>query len=187
MAALKAEALKMIGKSVKIRLGKKDYLLDFSVDGKRLMRITNNPLSPNRLLVWRREKSEILASFGTAPSQRVAIRVYNARKEGNGIKEGFEIASLLYDVYSKGASVYHFEVRPSFRGQTLGKALRETLLQDLKSKGTYLVKFPLHAEEEFYTSRGFEKVTGGYRGVAKHLGVKPKGITLKVLWQKPVG
>lgn len=170
---------------VRVRLGKRNYLLDSSIEGKRLIRITNNPLDPDMLLVWRMEKSGS-KDWRTGVSGRNSIRVYNAKKEGNGIKEGFEVASLIYDTYWRGASVYHFEVKPSFRRKTLGKALRETLLQDLKSKGTYQIRFPPHMEEEFYTSRGFERAGGGYKGMVKQLGVKPKDIKLKVLWQKPL-
>ncbi len=164
---------------VRVRLGKKDCFLDSSVKGRRLIRITNSPLSAGRLLVWRMER-------GTLPSGRDTIRVYHAKQEGNGIKEGFEIASLIYDTYGRSASVYHFEVKPSFRRQTLGTALRETMLRELKRKDIEYVKFPPHYEEEFYTRRGFEKISGAYAGVAKQLGVRTKGIKLKVLWQKPL-
>ncbi len=44
-------------KLVKIRLNKKDYLVPLASEefGQRLMRITNHPLDPNKVLVWRDE------------------------------------------------------------------------------------------------------------------------------------
>lgn len=82
------------------------------------------------------------------------------------------------------------------------------MMQDLKARKVNWIKFPAHKEEGFYTKRGFKKIglgRRGLRGAARELasiqpggtgeflgfmgrvgklGVKPKGVKLKVLWQR---
>lgn len=182
----------------KVRIGKKDFLLPYNMWGLQLVRITNHPLDKKKLLVWRQQKGPM----GWAPSflqamKRRSLLVHEAKKSKNMIEETGEIADLIYDIHGKKVSVWDFKVDPRFRRKTIGTALRETMLRDLKGiEGVGEVWFPSHDEAEFYLKRGFKrekavgyegktgKVEFGYIGKIRELGVKPAGIKLKVLWQR---
>lgn len=171
-------------KLVKVRLGKTDYKLPYvSEAGRKLVRITSHPLNPGKLLVWR-TRAYAVPQEGAGQEYRHLLFAIEAHKAGASIEEEGAIADIIYQRSRRKAYVWDFVVEPRFRMESLGSALRETMMQDLKRQGVKEITFPPHKEEDFYTKRGIEKTRQGYRGKLKELGVKPGGIRLKVLWQR---
>ncbi len=169
---------------VKVRLGRKDYLIPHNSSGDRLIRITDHPLDMNKLLVWRQNSGPV--SLGR--EERRAIMVTEATRHRSRIREGERIAGLAYFHGSGDAEVFHFEVLPEFQRKTIGTALMETALKELKGKA-WEVSFPLHREWDFYLKRGLKaKGDSGKRrrfsGKVGELGVKPGPVKLRVLWQR---
>lgn len=181
-------------KLVKVKLGKKDYSAIYENWAGKLVRITSHPLDKGKLLVWRKDKWPGV--------KRYSLHISEAAKQespffGGVVREGpLTVAVAHYDTFGKSASVWDFIVGQGFRRKTVGIALRETILQHLKNEGANDVVFPFHKESRFYLKRGFEVKEVPYRqpgvrgtepryaGKMKELGVKPKGIKLKVLWQR---
>lgn len=179
----------------KVRLGKADYLIPYDAFGLRLIRITNHPLNPRKLLVWRHEREP--PHWGEKALRRRSILVSEASKSRDMIIEGREIANLVYDLWGKEkATVWDFKVEPRFRKKTIGTAMRETMLADLKKSGVDEAMFPAeHEEEKFYLQRGFKKMRipmegypeMGYVGKISKIGVRPGTIkkAFRILWQRP--
>lgn len=187
----------MEGKLVKVRLNKKDYLVPLANEefGQRLMRITNHPLDPNKVLVWREEmRKPTTTTLQEPPSienlSNRSIVINEAVLAEDRIREKREIADLVYGTLGKIAWAWDFKVEPEFRRHALGTALRETMLQDLKKRKIREISFPAHKQEGFYLKRGFEKVKGemteSFEARVGELGVKPGlvGSKVRVLWQR---
>lgn len=66
--------------TVKVRLGKKDYLLPYENWG-RLVRITNHPVNTNKFLVWRKME-------GSGPDALHTLTVREASRVGDSLREG---------------------------------------------------------------------------------------------------
>lgn len=169
---------------VKVKLGKKDFSIPYVVSGGRLVRITDHPLDSDKLLVWRQRRWPV--SLGR--EEGVGMSVAEATKGRSAIREGGRIASLAYFHGGGDAEVFHLEVLPRFQRKTIGTALVETALKELKGEARE-VEFPFHEEREFYLKRGFGtkgKLFGPRRfvGNVRGLGVKPGAVKLKVLWQR---
>lgn len=165
----------------KVRLRGKDYSIPSNFFGLKLVRVTDNPLNPNKLLVWRQQ-------VGWGGLGQRSLLVHEAKKTKSAIMEGEEIADLVYNILGREqdhCSVWDFKVSPKYRRKTLGTALRETMLQDLKRMGVKEITFPAHEEEGFYLKRGFKKDEHGhFTGQMRELGVRPGAVKLKVLWQR---
>lgn len=170
--------------TVSVTIGKRKYAVPYYKYlplEEKLIRVTSHPLDPSKVLIWRRKEGKDTV-FDTYD-----LFVYEGSKAGNELQEESIAADLRYRIFrgGKSASAWDFKVHPSFRRKALGTALRETMLQHLKKQGIEKIGFPAHAEAEFYTKRGFERVGGGFLGYVSKLGVKPAIKGMKVLWQKP--
>ncbi len=170
--------------TAKVRIGKREYAVPYYKHlplEERLIRVTSHPLDPAKVLIWRQKagKDTIFDTYD--------IFVYEGGKKEGRLEEESIAADLRYRIFraGKSASAWDFKIHPSFRRKALGTALRETMLQHLKKEGIEKVGFPAHAEAEFYTKRGFERVGGGFLGYVSKLGVKPAIKGMRVLWQKP--
>lgn len=204
---------------IKVRLGKKDYLVPLEHEGfgqsasrillphsnnegfeQRLMRITNHPLDPNKVLVWRGEMRKPAAGIPLQEPPLIenlsnrSIVINEAVLAENRIHEKREIADLIYGTLGKRAWAVDLKVNPEFRRHALGTALRETMLQDMKKRRIREISFPAHKQEGFYLKRGFRKdfrkvkgeMAESFKAKVKELGVKPGliGSKIRVLWQR---
>lgn len=173
-------------KKVLVRVGKKDYAVPQADRWHgRLVMVTENPSEKGELLVWRLDRkpeyTELSARVGLLSSGRVEERIAEA-------------AVAHYDVYknTKIGDVWHMLVSPKLRRKTVGTAMREMIIRDMADSGARYVTFPGHKEARFYLERGMQPVENPsdspgcvrYGGKISELGVKPKGIKLKVLWKK---
>ena len=173
-------------RNVLVRVGGKDYRIPQESRWRgNLVMVTENPAEKGELLVWRLDRkpdyTELSARVGTPSHGRIEERIAEA-------------AVAHYDVYkdTKIGDVWHMLVSPKLRRKTVGTAMREMVLRDMRDKGARFVTFPYHRETQFYAGRGMKPVENpssspGYvrfGGKMSGLGVKPKGIKLKVLWKK---
>lgn len=190
-------------KNVLVRVGRADYEIPHHVKWRgRLVMVTDNPSRKNGVLVWRLERfsqaynaltvREGSLSHGriTESDEEAAVAHYDVYKEP---KAG-SVSVAHYDVYkdSKVGDVWHMLISPKLRRKTVGTAMREMIIREIKGAGAEYITFPYHKESAFYTGRGMRPLpnpsqgpgTMRYGGSIAELGVKPKGIKLKVLWKK---
>ncbi len=157
----------------KVKLGGKDYLIH-SNRPHQLMRITDHPSTPSKLLVWRLEKG---------PSH-FNIFVNEAVKAKNRLKEEHEVASLESKIKEKRAFVHDFEVDPRLFGKTLRVAMREALVDELRKRNVEEMNFPPYRFPKFYTAAGITEEKPpfvGYTGRLSEYRPKAKKIALKVV------
>lgn len=182
---------------IKVKLGKKDYLIPrirpveqtvYKIPEK-LIRITDHPLDPKKLLVWRKgEEVEVWPEEPWGRKDRY-LSIYEAEKEANTLREGERaIAAMVFFISKNAASeqfahMSHFIVEPRFRRKQLGTAAMETMLQELRREGVKEVTLPPHKEEAFYKLWGFRKISGSYHGGVSGLGKHLKGLKLGIRWQ----
>lgn len=189
-------------KKVLVRVGKKDYEVPQETRWHgRLVMVTENPSEKEELLVWRLDRkpfyTELSARVGSLSSGKIEERVETAAVAHYDVykrpKAG-SVSAAHYDVYkdSKIGDVWHMLVSPKLRRKTVGAAMREMIIREMKGAGAEYITFPYHKESAFYTGRGMRPLpnpsqgpgTMRYGGRIAELGVKPKGIKLKVLWKK---
>ena len=162
----------------RVRLEGKDYLIS-SNRPHQLMRITDHPSTPSKLLVWRLEKG---------PSH-FNMYVNEAVKAKNRLKEEHEVASLESKIKEKQAFVQDFEVDPGLFGKTLRVAMREALVRELRKRNVEEMSFPPYRFPKFYTAAGITEEKPpfvGYTGKLSEYKPKARKIALKVVWQRPV-
>ena len=133
-------------KSVLVRLRKKDYAIpEHRREIGKLIMVTAHPDKKNSVLVWRLGKSEkrgMLTVREGLPGERV-------------IREEPSSAVAYYNIAVKVAEVTHFEVADTLRRKTVGSAMRELLLREMRDRNVGYVLFPYHKEKAFYEKRGF--------------------------------
>lgn len=138
-------------KKVLVRIGGKDYALPMERReiGKLIM-VTAHPDREESVLVWRLGKSE----KGGMMTARVGVL------HGGSVREEPSSAVAYYRFIGgakrgKTAEVTHFLVSDSLRRKTVGSAMRELLLREMRDRNVERVWFPFHKEKEFYEKRGF--------------------------------
>jgi GNAT superfamily N-acetyltransferase len=144
-----------MSKLVTVRLEGKDYCIPHRDRGDRnLMRITDHPLRPGRLLVWRQKR---FAPFKNIIKREIIP--YEATKNGNRIIEKRSAALLSYALRGANAVVWHFKAEPEFQGKRIGTMLADMLVDELhKARRIKTVFLPETVNEKFASSCGFERV-----------------------------
>lgn len=144
-----------MSKLVNVRIDGREYsILHRDRGNRKLTHITDHPLSPDRLLVWRQKRF--------APFKNIAKREiipYDAEKDGGRIKEERKAATLSYALHGANAVVWHFKVEPEFQRKRIGTALVDALVGEIrKARGIRNVFLPETVDRKFASSCGFERV-----------------------------
>ena len=79
-----------------------------------------------------------------------------------GLVLGYSLAVLQWVFYANGPILVLHEiiVDPAYRGQGIGKALVESLINDAQQAGATEITVPTRRAKAFYPKFGFEEVAG---------------------------